>query len=130
MDQNKLPLDIHYLGIIRVCPKRFPCAWYIRCKPCTYLAPRLTQSQNGPKQASIGHTLPRSTIRMCPKRFPRQRYIRGKPCTYLTPKLILSPNGPKQASTRHTLPRIPFGCAQSDFRACGTFGANRAPILR
>jgi hypothetical protein len=28
-----------------VWPKRFPCPWYIRCKPCTYLAPRLTHLQ-------------------------------------------------------------------------------------
>ena len=27
---------------IRVCPKRFPCTWYIRCKQCTYLAMRLS----------------------------------------------------------------------------------------
>jgi hypothetical protein len=26
----------------RVQPKRFLCPWYIRCKPCTYLMPRLT----------------------------------------------------------------------------------------
>ena len=25
---------------------------------------------------------------------------------------------------------VPFGCAQSDFHARGTFGANRAPILQ
>ena len=37
---------------IRVCPKRFPCTWYIRRKPCTHLTPKLILSQNGPKQAS------------------------------------------------------------------------------
>jgi hypothetical protein len=46
----------------RVCPKWFPCPLYIRRKPCTYLAPRLTQSPNGPKWASIWPTSPSSTI--------------------------------------------------------------------
>jgi hypothetical protein len=36
----------------QVCPKRFQCSWYIRHKPCTYLAPRLTLSLNELKQAS------------------------------------------------------------------------------
>jgi hypothetical protein len=44
-------------------------------------------------------------------------------------RLSLSPNGPKQPSTWHTLPRSTIGCAQSDFVACGAFGANHDPIL-
>ena len=84
---------------IRVCPKRFPCTWYIRRKPCTYLTPKLILSQNRPKQASTRHTLPRSTIRVCPKRFPCTWYIRCKLCTYLATRLILSPNGSKQVSS-------------------------------
>jgi hypothetical protein len=35
----------------------------------------------------------------------------------------------KWASTWHASPRSTVGCAQNDFHACGTFGANRAPIL-
>jgi hypothetical protein len=33
----------------RVRPKRFLCLWYVRCKPCTYLALTLTLFQNGLK---------------------------------------------------------------------------------
>ena len=36
--------------------------WYIRCKPCSYLASRLTLSPNGPKWASSWALSPRSTI--------------------------------------------------------------------
>jgi hypothetical protein len=45
-----------------VCPKRFPCPWYIRRKPCTYLAPRLKQSPNRSKWPSTWSTSPRSAI--------------------------------------------------------------------
>jgi hypothetical protein len=44
-----------------VCPKWFPCLWYIRSKQCTYLAQRLTLCLNGPKWASTWLTSPRST---------------------------------------------------------------------
>ena len=47
---------------------------------------------------------------------------------YLASRLALSPNGPKQDSTRPTSPRSSISCVQTDFRAYGTFGANRAPI--
>jgi hypothetical protein len=36
----------------RVCPKRFLCLWYVRCKPCTCLALTLTLSPNGLKRDS------------------------------------------------------------------------------
>jgi hypothetical protein len=45
-----------------VCPKRFPCPWYIRHKPCTYLALRLKQSPNRSKWPSTWSTSPRSAI--------------------------------------------------------------------
>jgi len=48
---------------------------------------------------------------------------------YLALRLTLSPNRLKRASTRPLSPRSTIGCAQSDFRSYGTFGANRAPIL-
>ena len=67
---------------------------------------------------------------MRPKRFLTLRYIWCKPCTYLAPTLTPSLNGPKQDSTRPTSPRSSIGCVQNDFRACGTFCTNHAPILR
>ena len=50
--------------------------------------------------------------------------------TYLAPTLTLSPNGRKGDSTRPTSHRSAIGCVQNNFGAYGTFGANRALILR
>jgi hypothetical protein len=52
-----------------------------------------------------------------------------QPCNYFAMRLILSSHGPKWASTWHTSPSSTIDCAQNDFHACGTFGANSAPIL-
>jgi hypothetical protein len=54
---TQITLEFH-----QVRPWRFPYMWYIRCKPCTYLLPRLTLSQNGPKWAFTWPTSPRSSI--------------------------------------------------------------------
>jgi hypothetical protein len=45
-----------------MCPKWFMSLWYIRRKPCTYIASRLVLSPNGPKRASSWASSPRSTI--------------------------------------------------------------------
>jgi hypothetical protein len=45
-----------------VCKKWFSSLWYVRRKPCTYLALKLTPSPNGPKEDSTWASLPRSTI--------------------------------------------------------------------
>ena len=42
----------------------------------------------------------------------------------------ISLNGPKRDCTRPTSPRSSIGCVQNDFRANGTFAANRAHRLR
>jgi hypothetical protein len=39
-------------------PKRFTSLWYVRSKPCTYLASRLAISLNGPKQAYTSASSP------------------------------------------------------------------------
>jgi hypothetical protein len=46
----------------RVRPKKFRCSWYIRRKPYTYLALRLTLSLNRPKRASNWPMSPTSSI--------------------------------------------------------------------
>jgi len=46
----------------RVHPKWFRSLRCIRCKPCTYLAPKLTLSPNRLKRDSIWHTSSRSSI--------------------------------------------------------------------
>jgi hypothetical protein len=64
-----------------------------------------------------------------PKWFLSLWYVWSKPFTYLAPILTLSPNRPKWDSTWPTSPRCSIRCVQNDFCACGTFGANRAPLL-
>jgi hypothetical protein len=46
----------------RVCPICFLRLWYIRHKPCTYLASRLALSPNGLNRASTWASSPRSII--------------------------------------------------------------------
>jgi hypothetical protein len=53
-----------------------------------------------------------------------------KPYTYLAPTLTPSPNKPKWDSRGPTSLRSSMRCVQNNFRAYGTFGINRAPILR
>jgi hypothetical protein len=161
--------------IDRVHPKWFLSLWYVRRKPCNYLASRLALSPNRPKQASIWASLARSTIgcvqndfrvygsfdahqhlsyvkigtiskwtktrihlslityeyhRVRPKWFLSLWYVWRQPSTYLAPILTLSRNGPKWDSTWPTSSRCSIRCVQNYFWACGTFSANRAPILR
>jgi hypothetical protein len=52
--------------------------WYVRHIPCTYLAPTLTLSRNGPKQKSTWPTSSRSTISCVQKWFPSLWYILHK----------------------------------------------------
>ena len=62
MDQNQIRHDPRNLAYHRERPKRYLTIWYIWFKPCTYLAPTLTPSPNGPKQDSTRPTSPRSSI--------------------------------------------------------------------
>jgi hypothetical protein len=50
-------------------PKWFLRLWYIWCKPCTYLALKLTLSPNGSNRASIWASSPRCTIRCIQNNF-------------------------------------------------------------
>jgi hypothetical protein len=65
----------------------------------------------------------------CPKWVLSLWYVWCKPHSYLSSTLTPSPNGPKQDSTWPTSPRSSIGCVQTDFRAYGMFGTNRAPVL-
>jgi hypothetical protein len=88
----------------RVRAKRFPSQWYVRCKPCTYLASKLALSPNGPKRASTWASSPRSTIWRVQIDFWAYGTFGAKSCTYLAPTLTLSLNGPKRDSTWATPP--------------------------
>jgi hypothetical protein len=112
----------------RVCLKRFSSLWYVRRKPCTYLASRLALSPNRQKQVTTWASSPRSTIGCIPKWF--LIYVWCKPCTYLALTLIVSPNGLKRDSIWPMSLRKSIGCVQNDFWAYGTFVANCSSILR
>jgi hypothetical protein len=66
--------------------------------------------------------------RVRPKWFLRLWYVRHKPCTYHASSLAIFLNGLDRACTWASSHRSTIGCVQIDFWACGTFGANRAPI--
>jgi hypothetical protein len=53
MDQNEVPLDPCHLSVPLGVQYDFVSLWYVRRKPCTYLAPRLTLSPNRPKMALL-----------------------------------------------------------------------------
>jgi hypothetical protein len=62
MDPNDLSLEPCHLGVPSSCLKWFLSRWYIWCKPCTYLAPKLTLSPNEKKRDSTWPTSPRGSI--------------------------------------------------------------------
>jgi hypothetical protein len=105
------------------------CLWYVWRKQCTYLGLIVPLSPNGLKQDSTWRMSPRRSIGCIQNDFWAYLYVRRKPCTYLASRLALSPNRPERASTWAMSPRSTIGCIQNDFCACGTFDANRAPIL-
>jgi hypothetical protein len=99
----------------RVRPKWFLSLWYIRPKPCTYLALGLAISPNRLNRASTRASSPRNTIRCVKKWFQSVWFVWCKPCTYLVPILTLSLNGPKWDSTWPTSPRCSISCVQMIF---------------
>jgi hypothetical protein len=126
-DWNELPLGWHHLGVPSGASKWFPCLWYVWRKPCTYLAPILTLSPNGPKQASTWHTLPRSTIRCAQSHL----YARGTLSANRAPIYAYINTISKRIKMSFhftTSPRSTIVCAQIDVHAYGTFGAKRAPM--
>jgi hypothetical protein len=103
--------------------------WFVRHRPCTYIASRVAVSSSGPKQTfTWGCHL--GVASSASKMIPEPRYIWRKPCTYLAPTLTPSPNALKWDSTWLTSLRSSIGFVQNNFWAYGTFGANREPILR
>jgi hypothetical protein len=103
--------------------------WYVWHKSCTYLAPILTQSLNGPKWDSTWPMSPRCLIGCVQNDFWAYGMFSAKPYTYLASRLALSANFSKRASTWALSHSSTIGCVQNDFWAYGTFGANYAPIL-
>jgi len=60
--ESSFRLSLVTLKYHRERPKRFRSLWYVCCKPCTYLALKLTLSPNGPKRDCTRPMSPRSSI--------------------------------------------------------------------
>jgi hypothetical protein len=107
----------------RVHPKRFLSLWYVRRKPCNYLASSLALSPIRLNRASTWALTPRSTIGCVQNNFSAfnqkkilcLRYVWRKPCTYLSLTPTLCSNGLKRDSTWPTWPWSSIGCVQNDF---------------
>jgi hypothetical protein len=112
-----------------VCPKWFPsrCTFGANRAPILHRDYQYLQADENELPLDPHHQGVPSGV---PKMNSKPWYIRRKPCTCLAPSLTLSTNRPKQASTWHTLRWSTIGCAQSDFHARATFGANHASFLR
>jgi hypothetical protein len=113
----------------RVRPKWFLCLWYVRRKPCNYLASRITLYQmNWVKHPlELRHL---GVISGASKTISEPTVCLAQTYTYLAPTPTLSQNGPKRDFIWPTPPWNSIGCVQNDLWGCGTFGTNRAPILR
>jgi hypothetical protein len=114
MDQNKIPHDPHYLGVLSSASKT--------------TSELMVCHLGVPKRASTWAChlgVPSGAS----KQFLSLLYVWRKPCTYLALTLTPSPNGLRQDLTWPTSPRSSIGCVQNDFRSYSTFGASRAPIL-
>jgi hypothetical protein len=94
-------------------PKWFLSLWYVRCKPCTYLASRLALSPNGPSFHLSLITSEYHRVRR--NQFLCRWYVWRKLCIYRAPTLTLSLNRKKWDSTWPTSPRSSIGCVQNDF---------------
>jgi hypothetical protein len=70
-------------------PKRFLRLWYVRQKPCTYLASRLALSSNGLNRASTWASSTRSDIVCVQNDSLCLWYVRRKPCNYLASRIAL-----------------------------------------
>ena len=112
-----------------MCPKRYLSLWYVWRKPCTYLALTLTPCPNGPNEIPHG---PRhlgvpsdasKTISELMVRLAQTVHL-----SYIDTNTISKRT--ERDSTGPTSPRSSIGCVKNDFRAYGTFDANRALFLR
>jgi hypothetical protein len=122
-DMTHVTMEFH-----RLRPKQCLMLWYVRHKPCTYLASRLALSSNGLNRASTWDSSPRSTIRCVQNDFVS--VVRSAQTMHLSCiKISIISNELSQGSTWASLHRSTIRCIQNDFWAYGMFSTNHAPIL-
>jgi hypothetical protein len=86
----------------RMHPKRFRSLWYVRCKPCTYLASRLARSLKGPKRASTWASSPSGTNKCVQNYF----WAYGTSSTNYAPVLQDTNTGSKRKQARFHMTHI------------------------
>jgi hypothetical protein len=112
----------------RVCPKWFRSQWYVWRKPCTNLAPTLHNLQRetsdipqDPRHLGV----PSGVSKMISEPMVHSRQTVHP----LALRLALYLQGSKWAFTWASSPSGTNECVINNFWACGTSGANHAPIL-
>jgi hypothetical protein len=120
MDQNKLSLEPHHLGVPSGASKTISEPMVCSAQTVHQSSIKIVSlSQRNEKRLYMTHvTLEFHCVH--PKQFLSQRYGQRKLCTYLLSRLALSPNEAKRVSTWASSPRSTIGCIQNDFWAYGT----------
>jgi hypothetical protein len=108
-------------------PIAFLSMWYVWCKLCTYLASRIALPPNGLNPLEPRHL----EVPTCVSKTISEATLCLAKTVHLscTDTYTISKRT-EQDSTWPTSPRSCIWCVQNIFWANGTFGANRAPILR
>jgi hypothetical protein len=96
----------------RVRPKRLQSRWYVRCKPCTHLAPTLTLSLNRLKRDSTWRThlrVPSGASKTIYE--PMVHSVQTKHQSWVKISTIYKRS--EQSSTRPSSPRVPSGASKT-----------------
>ena len=86
--------------------------WFIRHKPCTYLASKLTLSPNRPKWDFLWHTSSRSSIGCVQIDFYVYGMFHANRASFIGSRIARPPNRPNQASTWAPLTRSTIGLSK------------------
>jgi hypothetical protein len=111
----------------RVPPKWFLSLWYVWRKPCTCLAPTLTQFPNRAERDSTWPSSPRSSIR-CVQNYFSKPMVCSARSIHLS-WVRISTISQRGISTWPTSHRSCIWCIQNDFQAKGMLGTKHSPIL-
>jgi hypothetical protein len=114
-DMTHVTLEFH-----RGRPKWFLRLWYVRHKPCTYLASRLALSSSGLNWASLEPS--HLGLPSCASKTISVPVVRSAQTVHLScVKISTISNELSQASTWASSPRSTIGCDQNDFWAYDMF---------
>jgi hypothetical protein len=112
----------------RVHPKSFLSLWYVRRKPCTYLAPILTLYSNRPKRDSTWLTSPWSTIGCIQNYFRVNGLFSANHAPILRQDYHYLQMDQNEFPLEHRHLVVPSVCSKQ-FLSQWYFWRNRAPIL-